>query len=125
MKIEKAVETLKVYIGKGSIKKINSQKYEIETKLIHLGSLDPLKIYLVELNEKLYFADYGYILNEFNSPKLSEDKFKFLYNFLQKSKINFENNERLFMETNDEKIVFDYNLFVIGISILQSILVDF
>lgn len=125
MKIEKAVETLKVYIGKDSIKKINSQKYEIETKLIHLGSLDPLKIYLVELNEKLYFADYGYILNEFNGPKLSEDKFKFLYNFLQKSKINFENNERLFMETNDEKIVFDYNLFVIGISILQSILVDF
>lgn len=125
MKIEKAVETLKVYIGKDSIKKINSQKYEIETKLIHLGSLDPLKIYLVELNEKLYFADYGYILNGFNSPKLSEDKFKFLYNFLQKSKIDFENNERLFMETNDEKIVFDYNLFVIGISILQSILVDF
>ena len=125
MKIEKAVEILEVYIGKDNIKKINSQKYEIETKLIHLGSLDPLKIYLVELNEKLYFADYGYILNEFNGPKLSEDKFKFLYNFLQKSKINFENNERLFMETNDEKIVFDYNLFVIGISILQSILVDF
>ncbi len=120
MNIDSVAISLANYVGKENVKKINSQKYAINTRLMLIDNFNNLTIYLVKIDNKLYFADFGAVVDSFDDPNLPKDKMNQFYKFLEKTQIEFENDERFIMETNDEKVYFDYNIFIMALTYIQT-----
>lgn len=117
MKIEEVVSALQGHIGKDKIELVSRNKYFVDSGLMLLSNADSLPIYIVEIDDKCYFADYGETCESLN---LSENNKR--YNDLVSEcgiwGIDL-NNGRLSVEIEDDPYV-DYNKFVLCQMIIQS-----
>lgn len=120
MKINELVIKLSDYIGSINIKKVNEEKYIINTNLMLLNNFDVLKIYLISVNEEFYFCDYGDVFNSVINEHFGEFENKFFNRFIKENNIEFEDN-RFLMKINPDEIIIDYNKFIRALLLFEMI----
>ncbi len=116
--IDDCLKVLKKYISADKIKQMAYNKYLIDMDLILFNSQDVLPIYLVEIDKKLYLADYGYTTKNLN---LSLQTQQFIKKILENhGGITYEEGN-LLLGTNIERIYLDLNYFIMAIMLCQSL----
>ncbi len=120
MKINELVIKLSDYIGSINIKKVNEEKYIINTNLMLLNNFDVLKIYLISVNEEFYFCDYGDVFNSVINEHFGEFENKFFNRFIKENNIEFEDN-RFLIKINPDEIIIDYNKFIRALLLFEMI----
>lgn len=102
-----------------SVEKENLNKFSISFPFIYTKSNDRVKIFLVEINNNIYIADYGKTFEDF----LAEDNN--LDNSVEKIKNKSKNfnidvdNYSLIKKTNINEIIFDLSNFIHLVSYIQ------
>lgn len=123
MDMEKAIQKLVESLGSENIIKINDFKYKVKTNLFLLNNFDEIPVFLVNIDGKIYFADYGYTFESIKEEYLdnqNKNNMKMFNEFLYKNNIEFE-DQRFVMQTNSENILIDFNIFVRTIFLLEDI----
>ena len=119
--MEKIIKELSNYLGNDKIKKLGQDKYFIESGLVITCEMESLPIYLVKIDDKCYFADFGYTLEALEK---SQDK-----NFITKAQTLLSplgvtlDEGSLLLETKELPYI-SYNLFVMAIENLQLLSMD-
>ena len=118
-KIEKYKELLENYIGKEKIVKLSKDKYFINTNLVLFNTSDLLPVYLVQIGEKIFFADFGYCFANLKTDNL-KNVIEKITSALEKSNLIID-EDSLVMNTTLETLYKDFNFFVATIMCIQML----
>lgn len=122
-KLELVKTNLASHIGEEKIKKIYQNRYLVDCGIILYDNFNSLPINLVEIDNKVYFADYGQTLEglECDFESISEAKQEKITSLLKDNDIEFD-GKSLIKETNAQNAFLDYNKFVKTIILIESII---
>ena len=118
-KIEKYKELLENYIGKEKIVKLSKDKYFINTNLVLFNTSDLLPVYLVQICEEIFFADFGYCFANLKTDNL-KNVIEKISTALEKSNLIID-EDSLVMNTTLETLYKDFNFFVATIMCIQML----
>ena len=121
-KLELVKSSLASHIGEEKIKIFSPNRYLVDSGLILYNNYDVLPVNLVEVDDKVYFADYGQTLEAFdiNFDNLSTAFQEKLTRILKENGIEFD-GQSLLKETDNQHAFLDYNIFVKTIIIIEHI----
>lgn len=121
-KLEEIIEGLEKYIGKDHVEKRGLDKYFINSNLTLINEMELLPIYLVSIDDEIYFADYGNTFESLNIDyeKLDNAKKKIIQNIVNKYDVELEEGN-LLLKADQEMIYLSYNIFVMCILAIEAI----